>query len=73
MALSISPLPKRWRNRKALQIHTTLHDRIIRGEKKGRGADGGDVSRRTYTHAPAVTVPSFWCDGQILTVHRKIL
>jgi len=62
---SISQLQKRLTNRTALQIHTTLQDRSFRSEKKGRGADGGDVSRCTSTLAPAVTVSSLWCDGQI--------
>ena len=44
---SISQLPKRSTNRTVLQIHTTLQDRSIRSEKKGRGADGGVVSRRS--------------------------
>ena len=56
---SISQLPKRSTNRTALQIRTTLPDRSIRSEKKGRRADGGDVSRCTSTPAPAVTVSSF--------------
>ena len=63
--LFISHLTKRSTNRTALQIHTTLQDRSIRSEKKGRGADGGDVSRCTSRAAPAVTVSSLWCDGQI--------
>ena len=46
---SISQLPKRSRNRTTLQIRTNLQDRSIGNEKKGRGADGGDVSRCTST------------------------
>ena len=46
---SISQLPKRWRNGTALQICTTLQDRSIGSEEKGRGADSGDVSRCTST------------------------
>ena len=46
---SISQLPKRSRNRTALQIHTTLQDRSIRSGKKGRGAGGGDVTLHVHT------------------------
>ena len=46
---SISQLPKRSRNRTTLQIHATLQDRSIRNGKKGRRADGGDVSRCVQT------------------------
>jgi hypothetical protein len=53
---SISQLPKRSSNRTALHIHTTLQDRNIRSEKKGRGVGRGDVSRCVSTLAPAVTV-----------------
>jgi hypothetical protein len=42
---SISQFKKRSRNHTTLQIRTTLQDRSISNEKKGRGADGGDVSR----------------------------
>jgi hypothetical protein len=52
---SISQLPKRSTNRTALQTRTTLHDRSARNEKKGRGADGGDVSRCPSTPAQGVT------------------
>ena len=55
---SISQLPKRSTNRTALQIRTTLRDRSIGKENKGRGADGGDVSRCTSTPAQAITVSS---------------
>ena len=70
---SISQLPKRSTNSTALQIHTTLQDKSIRNEKKGRGADGGDVSRCTSRLAQAVTASSLWCDGQIPTAHRTSL
>ena len=54
----ISQVPKCSRNRTALQIHTTLQDRSVRNEKECRGADGGDMSRRTSTVAQALTVSS---------------
>jgi len=41
---SISQLPKRSTNCTAQQICTTLQDRSIGNEEKGRGADSGDVS-----------------------------
>ena len=46
---STSQLPKRSTNRTALHIPTTLQNRSIRNEKKGRWAAGGDVSRCTST------------------------
>ena len=52
---SISQLPKRSRNRTALQICTTLQHRSIGNEEKGRGADSGDVSRFTSTPAEFTT------------------
>ena len=55
---SKSQSPKRSTNRTAVQTLTTLQDRSIRNGKKGRGADGGDVSRCTSTPAQAVTVSS---------------
>jgi len=61
---SISQLPKRSRNHTTLQIRTILQDRSARNEKKGRRADGGDVSPCTSRPAQAVT------DGQIPTAHR---
>jgi len=67
---STSQLPKRPTNRTALQIRTTLQYRSIGNEKKGRGADGGDVSRCTSTPTQAVSLSSLWCDGQIPTAHR---
>ena len=48
---SISQLPKRSSNRTALQICTTLQDRRIGNEEKGRGVDSGDVSRCMSTPA----------------------
>ena len=36
----------------------------------GRNRCGRATSRCTSTPAPAVTVPSLWCDGQIPTAHR---
>jgi len=63
-------LQKCSRNLTTLPIHTTLQDVNIRNEKKGREADGDDVSRCTYTPAQAVTISSLWCNGQILTTHR---
>jgi len=57
---SISKLPKRSTNRTALQIHTTPQDISFRSEKKGRGADGGDMSRCTSTLAQAVTLSSLY-------------
>jgi hypothetical protein len=51
---SISQLPKRSRNRTALQICTTLQDRSIGSEEKGRGADSGDVSCCTSTPAESM-------------------
>ena len=68
---SISQLPKRSTNRTAPHIHTTLQDRSIRNGRKGRWTDGGDASRCTSRPTPAVTVSSFWCDGQIPTAHRN--
>ena len=67
---SNSQLPKRSRNRTALQTRTTLQDRSISNGKKDRGADGGDVSLCTSRPAQAVTVSSLWCDGQIPTAHQ---
>jgi hypothetical protein len=55
---SYSQLQKRSRNRTTLQIRTT-QDRSTRNEKKGRGAEGFDVSRCTFRSAQAVTVSSF--------------
>jgi hypothetical protein len=55
---SISQLPKRSRNRTAVQIRTTLQVRSIRDGKNWRGADGGDVSRFTSRPAQVVTVSS---------------
>jgi hypothetical protein len=58
MTLSLSPLhftiTKRSRNRTALQICTTLQDRSIGSEEKGRGADSGDVSCCTSTPAESM-------------------
>jgi hypothetical protein len=68
---SISHITKRARNRITLQIRTTLQDRSITDEKKGRGTHGGDVSRCTSSPAQAKPVLSLWCDGQILTAHRS--
>ena len=60
---SLSPLhitvTKRSRNHTALQICTILQDGSIRSEKKGRRADGGNVSRCTSTPAQVITVSSF--------------
>ena len=71
---SISQLPKRSRNRTALQIRTTFQDRSIRNGKKCRGVDGGDVSRCTSTPAQALTVSSLWCDGQMrMRTHKNSL
>jgi hypothetical protein len=67
---SISQFPKRSRNHTVVQTRTTLQDRSIRNEKKGRGAGRGDVSRCTSRPAQAVTVSSLWYDGQIRTAHR---
>jgi hypothetical protein len=52
---SISQLQKRSRNRTVPQIRTTVQDRNTSNEKKGRGADGGDVSRCTSRPAQAIT------------------
>jgi hypothetical protein len=70
-AHSISQLPKRSRNRTALQIRTALQDKSIRNEKKGRGADGGGVSRCPSTPAQAVTLSLVWCDCQISTATEQ--
>ena len=64
---SISQLPKRSRNFTALQICTTLQNRSIGSEEKGRGADSDDVSCCTSTPVQAVTVLSLWYDSQIPT------
>jgi hypothetical protein len=56
---SISQLQKRSRNHTTLQISTTFQDRSTRNEKKGRGADCGDMSRCTSSPAQAVTVHLF--------------
>ena len=53
---SISQLPKHSRNRRALQIHTTVQDRSIKNGKKERGVYGGDASRCTSGPAQAITV-----------------
>jgi hypothetical protein len=56
---SISQRQKRSTNRTKPQIRTTLQYRIIRNEKKARGADGSDVSRCTSRPAQAVTISPF--------------
>jgi hypothetical protein len=71
---SISQLQKCSRNHTTLQIRTTLQDRSISNEKKGRGANSGDMTHCISTHAQAVTIPSpLWCNSQILKAHLTSL
>jgi hypothetical protein len=62
---SISQLQKRSRNGRTPQIRTTLQDRNIRNEKKGKGGGSGDVSSCTSRPAQVLTASSLQCDGQI--------
>jgi hypothetical protein len=64
---SILQLPKRSRNRTALQIYTNPQDRSNMNMKMGRGVNGVDESCCTSITFQSVTVSSLWCDGQILT------